>query len=604
MQLSPSYDPHRQIQSTPFASGPHGEDVGRISYTRTARRLLYGEHREIVVDRLIRQKGAERTDVVARLVDLSTNPLKRAAASQSTLYDLPPTVAGVGDVGDVAEFAALVSEAGLWSLMPRTQRDTLALRQMFVLVSIDQYADGPPELVYEPIPPDLTVAEADPGNPGRMARLFVARRRQRPELLEPGAPSVLEWFWDDYDLRDPKRPAYRIWQMGEAADGRRRLEDMTQAFGIDLDEQGWLRHARTSKGVPVMPGVKYDAQRIPALYDPYENLGLVEGSLNVCGLKTDFLHVMNSSSWRQRFGINVQVPGASEQGAPDGTARRMAVQADPSMLLILQSIDEAMTPSVGTFEAPTDPVAFLEAIHGYERDIIADSGLRSPSVQKMAGDPRSGQALEVDRDDERKLQERYKPSFRRADQELLRVSACMLNRATASGYPEGGYVVTYQGIPESPAEKKAKREHLTSLVDAGLLDPVDAYIRLNPGTSPPDALEALLRIRQTRQLLAVTNAPAAAATSADTTPAAAPTEASAPTPIQPAEAPPRLNGAQIVALLDIVARVTTGELTRPMAVAMLQDALGMSPESVTRIMADVDNVKPPLERVAAEEITG
>lgn len=494
--------PNPEIQATPFVSNPYGHSGARILYTRRARRILYGQHERLIVERLVHHLGVDRGDVVAKLVDLSTNTLKRAAASQATLYDVAPTFRS--KEGDTTQLAEAFNEAGVWALMPRHQRDVLALRQGLMLCSIGQYGDEAPELVTECVAPDMFDVELDPSNPRRIARLWVARLLPVPDSLQPRERAERGWFWHEYDLRNPAEPAFRVLR-SQLSNGARKVDAVTDAFAYDL-AGGWLKHAVDRDGAPVMPGVKYDAQTITAAFDAWENLGLVEGTCNIGMLKTHWLHAMKSSSWRQKYGINVKVPGTDTDEAGDGRGKRREVRLDPSILFMLEQGDADGQPTVGTFEAPVDPELFLRSIHLYERDIIADSGLRSPSVQKMAGDPRSGQALEVDRDDERKLQARYIPSFGRSDRQLLRVGACMLNRANAgrAGYveqPERGFDMRYHGVPKSPTERKLEREHLNDLVDRGQLDPVDMHRELNPGMTEEQAVASLLKIRASRERL-------------------------------------------------------------------------------------------------------
>jgi hypothetical protein len=74
----------------------------------------------------------------------------------------------------------------------------------------------------------------------------------------------------------------------------------------------------------------------------------------------------------------------------------------------------------------------------------------------------------------------------------------MINRATGSRWPEWGYSVSYQEIPLSPDERKARREDVLALLDAGLLSNVQAYRELNPGLSEEQArqdLQAIARLK-------------------------------------------------------------------------------------------------------------
>jgi hypothetical protein len=84
----------------------------------------------------------------------------------------------------------------------------------------------------------------------------------------------------------------------------------------------------------------------------------------------------------------------------------------------------------------------------------------------------------------------------------LRLTAIMLNRAENRSYPEFGYRVTYQGVPQSAAERAALRQHLIETMAAGLMDPVSAYQELHPGATDAEALQALQAIQTIRNQIA------------------------------------------------------------------------------------------------------
>jgi hypothetical protein len=77
----------------------------------------------------------------------------------------------------------------------------------------------------------------------------------------------------------------------------------------------------------------------------------------------------------------------------------------------------------------------------------------------------------------------------------------MLNALTGTDYPETGYRINYRGLPPSPVEEQAEREHVLELVAAGFLHPVEAYMRLHPGTTQEDAERKLQEIATARRAL-------------------------------------------------------------------------------------------------------
>ncbi len=466
----------------PPVSGPHGQDVARIAYTRRSRRILYGEHEQDVIDRLQEQLGAVRREAWG-VVDLSSNPCKLVWSSLATLYDRWPTVTGDDDLSQH------VADAGLWPLMSRVQRDALALREMWLRVDVAELPDGEHELVYEPIYPDMVVARDASDRPGIPVELYHARRRE--------TASGLEWMWDHIDISDPSAPTYRVVRAARQGETGSDLVDVSADYGV----AGWPDTWRDAAGHPVLPMVLYHAARTPRIYDPYQTRELVEGTLTACLMRTHLLHVIKQASWAQRYAVNARVQGLGYSDEDGDGHGRSSVITDPATVLLLESVSEDQaSPQVGQWTAPSNPQDLMTLIEAYERKLMAESGVR-PDVTRSSGDPRSAVALTVDRDSQREAQRRFEPQFRRGDAETLRLSAIMLNRASGSSYAEGGYKLVYHGVPQSAQERKAQREHLLSLLEAGLTDPVSAYQELHPGTTDEQALTALARIREIRALL-------------------------------------------------------------------------------------------------------
>jgi len=257
-----------------------------------------------------------------------------------------------------------------------------------------------------------------------------------------------------------------------------------------------------------MPAVLYHAAQTPWIYDAYQSRELVEGTLNVAVLRTYVAHVARSAAWRQRYVIDAELLGTSEVDENGDGRGRSRVQADPATILQFVRRDgvEGANPQAGTFDVPVLPEELWSYIEGYERKLISEAGVNPADQQAMGGDARSGYALAVSRDAQREAQRRCEPMFRRGDQELLRLTAIMLNRAEgrtgADAYPEFGYRVTYHGVPQSAMERQALREHLLALMQAGLMDPTTAYMELHPGTTEAQAVDALLKIAKSRAELA------------------------------------------------------------------------------------------------------
>jgi hypothetical protein len=469
------------VAPMPPNAGPNGEDAKRIAYQRRSRRILYGEHEADIHDRMALMISHVRREAWGQL-DTASNPFKVLWTELATLYDRAPTV--TNDVADASELAQRASEQHLWPLMARVQRDVLALREHWIRVDVTGLP-GQTQPVYEPVPPDLTIAFDAADRPGVPVRVVHARLRE--------VEGKLVWAWDDLDLRDPSKPVYRVLAVAKEGEEHR---DISTAAGVT----GWPDRWRDAAGLPVLPYVLYHAARTPHLWDAYQTRELVEGTLNLAVLRTFLLHVSRSAAWRQRYAINVRVHGLTTEG-PVG-AERSAVVTDPATVLMLEQTDEQHTPSVGSWDLPVSPADIWAVIESYERKLQAETGISVADLERGSSDPRSGLALTVNRDAKREAQRRFEPQFAAGDQEVLRLTAIMLNRVESKAYPEGGYRLTYHGIPQSAVERQALREHLLALLQSGLIDPVTAYQELHPGVTDDQAMTALRAIAKIRAELA------------------------------------------------------------------------------------------------------
>lgn len=466
--------------------GPFGEDGARIEYSRRSRRILYGEHYDDVIDRMSLQLHDVRREAWGH-PDMASNPFKAVWSVLSTLYDRAPTVTYIASEEGAVESAGYIPELaaaeGYWQLMARAQRDCLALRELYIRVTVGLDDDGNPQPIYEPVYPDLVVALDDPANPGVPVELFHARLRDVPAKEGGTRP---EWLWDHLSVRDLEQPVYRVIRTkGDDA------VDLSGLFGVE----GWPEEWRDAQGRPHLPYALGHAAQTPYIYDPYQTRELVEGTLNVAVLRTFVAHVARNSAWRQRYGIDVVPAGASNADENRDGKGRVSMVADPATIVMFNAAErDGANPRVGTFDIPVVPEQLWAYIEGYERKLLAEAGINPADAMAMKGDPRSGYALAVSRDSQREAQRRYAPQFQRLDQKVLSLTAMQVNRLKGTNYPEDGYRVTYHGVPQSAGERAALRAHLLELVEAGLLSRVDAYKQLNPGLTDADAAKQLARI--------------------------------------------------------------------------------------------------------------
>lgn len=399
-------------------------ESARAEHTRLRRRMVYGRWRQDLVERVRAELRSEERADAWGAPDLTGNLLRPLCSALSQLYTPePPRVAATIPGGEVLVDAV----AGLWPLMIRVQRDTIALREC--LVRVDAHPD--PEtplgwsLSYRPAWPDRCVVRARPDAPDLPG--YVAEA----VLVEHRGQSV----W--------------VWEVSDAATGTRSLRTTLDAGAgvlwsvpLPLDEVGR----------PVVPYSLYHAEVTGYLWDPWEWVEIVEGSLRLGVNWTFFGHALLKASWPQRVAVGVRFGESLDESDGDDNGRaapRKRVVADPAIVL-QGTVDPEMAgqPILHQWGAGADLREIAEAITVYERRIAALAGLNPADIQRVSGDPRSGYAIEIARDEQDRARQRFEPTFRRGDLETLRVSAAVLSAAAGVVVPGRGYTIEYG--PEAP----------------------------------------------------------------------------------------------------------------------------------------------------------
>ena len=388
--------------------------------------------------------------------DLSANPYLSLWEQTSRLYaEAPIVIAPVG--AEVIKPA--VESAGLWSLMQRVQRDVLGLREMGVRVEI---IEGRP--VYTPIFPDLIEAAANPRDPGQPCRLTETRWDS----------TTAQWVRVTWDAEKPSYSAATV-----------NGEDVSMSvLGGRFDGDAYPYRVR---GVPVVPVVLYHAAETARLWDAWTGQEIVEGSLRLGVFLSFFGHSLYTSSWAQRWAVGVDVSGAGTDSGDGAQAARREVITDPATLLLLAAQDGAQ-PMIGQWDPPISPDVLMRAIGMYEERLVESAGLRL-DVTRQSSDIRSGYSLAVARDAIREAQAVYAPLFARSDSRLLALTAALMGVEA-----EGEWTVIHRGLPESPAERRAAIDEVTTLRAGKLLSRLGAFRRLNPDLSESEAKAALAEI--------------------------------------------------------------------------------------------------------------
>jgi hypothetical protein len=483
---------------------------------------MEGTWQRLLEDRLQAQLGSTRRQAWG-IPDLSANPFRVIAYELASLYLDAPDVhhhaaetaaqrnGGSSSADALIGGEGLIAKSGLWSQMPRVQAMTIALREMWLRIDV---VDG--RLTYRPVSPDMVVAEADPQRP--TIPLAIAEIRLR------SIDGEAVWAWDVLDIRDPAFPRYEVRKVGE---GGGFGEDVTvQVLGVNDGKKNpadpeWsganYPYRRTSNDAPILPGVLYHASQYgDRIFDPYFGVELYEGSLSLSVYYSFLAHCLRDASFPQRYAIGVRVAGTE---MTDGLTRgaRVEVVTDPTTILMLDAATESQ-PTVGQFQAGADVATLESTISAIAHRLATDAGLSQTDIQRTSGSAKSGYAISLSNEGKRSAQRRYVVQMRSVDEELVAKSAILYNRATGSAFPEGGYSVLYREVPLSPEELDARRKHAMEMLEAGLMDRVEA-LRLFGNLSEPDAIAKLALIETMK---ATTSTGAATMTSVEQTPSPAP----------------------------------------------------------------------------------
>lgn len=465
-----------------------GENAVRVTHTRARLRLLNGGWERDAKDRIKARLGSVRARALG-YPDLSANPFRATCQQAATLYNRPPVIWHPDDETGEASLllSSALTQAGVWALMKRVQRNTIGLREMLIRVDTDDAG----LLLVRPVTPDLVEAEPDEDRPERPAALCELRRR-----MIDGSP---RWT---RDVLDPRSLSYTV----EGLDG----EDYSSVLGAPASGEAY--EYRLEDGTAVLPYVLYHAERTGALWDPFEALELVEGTYEVSVLWSFWTHLTRDASWPQRWAIGVKLAGAKQSGGPSNSAD--SVETDPAVVVMLVPTEQENSTAiaqVGQWQPGGDPEKLAAAILSYEGRLPGYAGLNPADFTRTSGDPRSGYALALSRDGQREAARSMEPQFREGDSWLCTLCAAQLNRfherqGTPLGLPEQGWQLAYPGIPESADERKAKRDDVFEQLDRGLMSRVEAYARLRD-VSVGQAKKALVIIdreleqRQRQRLL-------------------------------------------------------------------------------------------------------
>lgn len=488
-----------ELQTFENPPAPAGTaDALRWVEGRRRRRLLSGRWGEDLEKRLTAHFGTARRRVMGPK-SLAKNVFRRLCNELAVNYDEAPSArhAALGELPAVFGRDGLVTRVGLWPTMRRLQVQLIGLREMLLRV------DWSPELgrpTVRLVTPDTVVAEAYVSAPNEPHTIRELRWRN----VSGGA----RWCWDELSIADVAHPVFRIveatWDGKDGAD--RTAEVLGGPMSGEAYPYRWTQGDRA--GQPFLPYALYHAMRKECLWDPFEGIEVVDGSLDVATGYTFLQHSIFKASWPQRWALGAFVRGTVSRDTDAG--RRSEVPTDPSSLLHLEVVDGVQNAQVGQWGAGCDVESLARTVGLLEGAVADFDGLDfSHIVHGDTANPWSAAALQITREGKRQAQERYKSELLPSDLDTLAKLCAVANLATGDNLPETDFLVEYRTLPLSRDEAQARREENRELIADGRRSVIEAYQLEHPGVTRDEAIVALARIRAENAAYGVTPKPPA-----------------------------------------------------------------------------------------------
>jgi len=441
---------------------PGGDDqAARRRENLLRRRLLSGTWYDDLLARIAEHFDDVRSQVMGRPT-MSRNLARTVTRQLAMLYDQPPTERNETESDANTALLSAAHAAGVWEMGTRLQQRTLLIREGMRAIGTPG-PKGDQRLLYRHVNLDRIWASANPDAPDEPDRLIEGRRRTI------GGKEV--WTWDAWDVsgKSPRFAVLKPTSIKAGVDPFQVADDLTahpDVYGRGAKFEGDAYRWRYKDGAPFMPYILYHAERTGDLFDSWEGIEMIDGTLDIGTLWTFWLHDVKDASWPQRYTINAILRGESIEGA-EGHEKFAKVPADPSS--IMQFVAESMqAASMGQWMPGCDPNALELAISAFERNTAAQFNL-SPSDFQQSGQAESGYALSIKRQSVREAQRRFAPQFQRGDEELLRKSAAMANTAgITTGASEDGWNIAYPSLPMSPEERQAALDRIKAYNELGM----------------------------------------------------------------------------------------------------------------------------------------
>jgi hypothetical protein len=471
-------------------SMPTTEDEARAVHQLARYRVLTEDWDDILIDWAETRVAKERLAAWGAL-DTSVDTLADICRQYTTpgLYGTRPTPRNTLGAEGLIGPGGKLDESGYFTLMQWVQYLVTGMGDFLVCHDVKDGA-----LVHRPVEPFNVWIGCDPDRPDRAVHLWELRLR----WLHHSGRWV--YAWDQYDLGETatqpdgtevlvRPPSYRVVRAGGADPTGADLSNLYlgKPGGLVGDDYPY----RMASGAPFLRYTIYRAVDSKKTWNQFHKRGALRGTLNAALYWTYAGHCARDAS-----GKTVIIGGLEPIGADvihAGKSDRIrTLQLSPGAILYHAITEgaQAFVQEVGPGSSLPDVLRFA---HEYEIKQAVRWGLNPADIQRTSNDPASGAALLISQQGKREFADTVRPLFERADLDAIAKCAALLRIAGVETFPESGYSMSYEPIPESPQEKQARREQADWEVAKGYLSPIGGYQRINPGSTEEDAVAAIVK---------------------------------------------------------------------------------------------------------------
>ena len=551
--------------------------------------LLEGRWDGALRERMGRFFAESVRDRISSAVDMSRAPFKYAIDALNLLYlDAPTVAAGDADLSPL-------SGATLWPIRHQAHRIVLGLGECLIRWDVSE-SGGARRLTHRLVLPHRTEVITDPRDQFKILVI-----REMMEVPQPDGRHCL--YRETHDARPEAPTPYMVEEWVSDESGAHQWVDVTaeQTRGLE----GGVPY-RDSAGAQIIPYAIHHQYLGSHTWQWRVWSELVAAQLHSGCLQTWLLAGIRDNAYPTRVAIDLDIPSGTviPEGSIAGQGGSAYITIEPSTILRMRTANTATgTGSIATLAATMDPAAVSGVIASYVEQALQDAGLGPADEAPAKGV--SGHAISISRDALRRSQRQQIPAARLGDQVMLALGARLANRYLGTALPEdpAAYSLSYHGIPLSTAEVQSTVDRVTRLLDAGLMTRAMALREVHPYLSEADAnaladeidevteeaaapgmaeVEEADEVKDTAEVDTL-----ATAESADTIDQAQPItspEAAAVVASGASVSDTALNGAQVTALVEVLAQVAARTLAPDAAILVLIAAFPTIDEATAREM--------------------